>query len=130
MIEHRHCKRCGAETRQEISCRVVGNGAEHFGWWCLRCRWWTERSGGGIWISRTALEIAGVDASAAPVVERLGQPRCARCGARGAEEHHWAPKGLFGGDEAERWPRDFLCKRCHDLWHRTVTPALVRGDEF
>ena len=62
------------------------------------------------------------------VVERMVQPRCARCGSRGAEEHHWAPQAIFGKDEANRWPKDFLCKPCHDEWHRLVTPELVTGD--
>jgi len=130
MIKTRHCARCNRSTRQEISRRVAGNGAEHFGWWCLECRWWVQSKGGGIWIDKGLLERTGVDLSLAPVVEHLDQPRCARCGARGAEEHHWVPQAMFGAEEANRWPKDFLCKRCHDQWHRLVTPALVRGDAY
>ena len=130
MVKTRHCDRCNRATRQEISRRVAANGVEHFGWWCLECRWWMKNKTGGLWIDKATLERNGVDLSLAPVVERIDQPRCARCGARGAEEHHWAPRALFGKDEADRWPKDFLCKRCHDKWHLLVTPALVRGDEF
>lgn len=50
--------------------------------------------------------------------------RCARCGERASELHHWAPRAIFGQDEAERWPKDYLCKPCHDLWHKTVTPNI------
>ena len=69
----------------------------------------------------------GVDLSLVRVVERMDQPRCAKCGVRGAEEHHWAPQAMFGKDEANRWPKDFLCKPCHDEWHLKVTPQLVTG---
>jgi len=127
MMRTRHCARCGHDTRQEISGRIVANDVEHFGWWCLECRWWTTSKTGGIWIDKQKLIETGVDLTCVPVVERMGQPRCARCGARGAEEHHWAPRALFGKDQAERWPKDFLCKPCHDELHRLVTPQLVFG---
>jgi len=130
MIQTRHCPRCARDTRQEISCRVSASAAEHFGWWCLGCGYWTPRKGGGCWIGKGELVAAGVDLSLVRVVERMDQPRCARCGARGAEEHHWAPRALFREEEANRWPKDFLCKRCHDEWHRTVTPALVGGEQL
>ena len=54
--------------------------------------------------------------------------RCVVCGARGAEMHHWAPRAIFGKDECEQWPKDFLCKSCHDLWHLKVTPSYDRPD--
>jgi hypothetical protein len=68
-----------------------------------------------------------VDLSVVRVVEVMGGQRCARCGRRGAEEHHWSPRAIFGKDEAETWPKDFLCKACHDEWHLKVTPQLVGG---
>ena len=128
MFQTRHCPRCARDTRQEISCRMSASAAEHFGWWCLECNWWAPRkNSAAIWIAKDELVKAGVDLSLVRVVERTEQPRCAKCGARGAEEHHWAPQAMFGKDEANRWPKDFLCKRCHDEWHRMVTPQLVAG---
>ena len=123
----RHCPRCARATRQEISCRLSASHAEHFGWWCLECRWWTPSRNGGIWIARELLVTHGVDLALAPVVEVMNGKRCARCGHRGAEEHHWAPRGIFGPEEAETWPKDYLCKECHDGWHLRVTPQLVTG---
>ena len=127
MIQNRPCKRCARETRQEISSRVVANGVEHFGWWCLECRWWTESKLGGYWIPKDVLTANGVDLTVVRVAERLDEPRCAKCGARGAELHHWAPQAIFTTEEANRWPKDYLCKQCHDHWHRLVTPQLVGG---
>lgn len=123
----RDCQRCARVTRQEISCRVAANGAEHFGWWCLECKWWTESKNGGFWIPKETLIANGVDLSVMRVVERMEQHRCVVCGARGTEEHHWAPQAIFGKEVADRWPKDFLCKQCHDEWHRLVTPQLVAG---
>jgi hypothetical protein len=46
-------------------------------------------------------------------------PECARCGARGTQLHHWAPKELFG--DAEQWPQSYLCRIHHQEWHDKVT---------
>lgn len=46
---------------------------------------------------------------------------CERCGtSEGVEEHHWAPKAIFGWDIANTWPTSFLCPGCHRLWHSTL----------
>jgi len=52
--------------------------------------------------------------------------RCAVCGMRGAELHHWAPKYLFSS-ESESWPKDYLCKKHHDQWHLKLTPEIKGG---
>lgn len=62
------------------------------------------------------------------IVEDLGVPivvdnlnpgvLCERCGdgSQGVQEHHWAPKSVFGG-EAYDWPTSNLCPSCHAEWH-------------
>lgn len=45
---------------------------------------------------------------------------CARCGSSGTEMHHWAPREIFGFDDAETWPQDPLCRPCHTEWHRRM----------
>lgn len=56
---------------------------------------------------------------------RNGEP-CARCGAaEGTEQHHWAPKHLFP-DDYHLWPTSYLCRTCHHVWHRKVTPHMHR----
>ena len=45
--------------------------------------------------------------------DRTSEIACARCGEiSGVELHHWAPRARFG-DDADRWPTGFLCRRCH-----------------
>lgn len=49
-------------------------------------------------------------------------PKCVRCGARGTQLHHWAPKELF--EDAEQWPQSYLCRLHHQEWHDKVTTKL------
>ena len=125
MIKTRHCHRCKKETPQEVSRRISASAADHFGWWCLECKWWTTSKAGGIWIAKELLLTAGVDIDAVRVAEIADAHRCAKCGSRGAELHHWAPRAIFGPDEADHWPKDYLCKACHAEWHAKVTPQLL-----
>jgi hypothetical protein len=39
------------------------------------------------------------------------------------EYHHFAPRYLFGAD-AERYPREYLCRMHHKEWHDKVTPEM------
>lgn len=48
---------------------------------------------------------------------RIDVPPCERCGSReGCELHHYAPWSLF--DDAEAWATGYLCRPCHEEWHR------------
>jgi len=54
--------------------------------------------------------------------------RCPVCGELALlEEHHVAPRVAFG-DEADRWPTVWVCRRCHERWHeRTGVGRCGRG---
>lgn len=123
MIRTRPCQRCKTETIQELSCAIKADQSKSFGWFCLTCKWWTEqKNGAGFWISKEAIEGFGVSLDSIRVVEIHDQPRCAKCGKRGSQEHHWAPKHLF--KDADDWPKDYLCEECHTKWHDVVTPNM------
>lgn len=64
----------------------------------------------------------GVDVAAAEVVQdrRFNNPPCEVCGQFGTQLHHWAPRGVFGFDEATHWPTSYLCVPCHSDWHRRM----------
>lgn len=52
-------------------------------------------------------------------------PPCERCGSTaGVENHHWAPRHLF--NDADEWPMSWLCRKCHQTWHKIVTPNMAR----
>lgn len=56
---------------------------------------------------------------------RATAPVCERCGSTdGTELHHWAPNHLF--HDAHDWPTSYLCRWCHALWHRMITPNMGR----
>lgn len=60
---------------------------------------------------------------------RFSRPPCVRCGAFGAQLHHFAPRALFGPEEAELWPTAWLCQGCHDYWHRIINAGAGASDE-
>ncbi len=115
------CK-CGQTT---IRCRVR-SGASGDGWHvaahCIMCD-----SNGGKWLSKA---VRNPDSTVYPLRSEVmcqSEPAdfvCEHCGASPAEEHHWAPRGLFGR-EAFDWPTSFLCRGCHMRWHDIVTPQIV-----
>jgi hypothetical protein len=53
---------------------------------------------------------------------------CEVCGGKPAQDHHWAPRKMFGPGEADEWPHAFLCQKHHSAWHRIVTPTISEGD--
>ena len=83
----------------------------------------TNIDGAGRWRKRTYLDRP----DDLPVLEdrRSDRPPCVRCGARGVEEHHWAPRAAFP-DDYELWPKAWLCRPCHNLWHVNVTRQVLR----
>lgn len=85
----------------------------------------------GVWLKhddRELMNYATVDELPVWRDDRENVPPCERCGALGAELHHWHPKALEGGHEANEWPTSWLCRSCHQLWHLRVVRAVLRGD--
>ena len=114
------CKQCGKPTI--IAAQEASNGAIQMGRWCLACCVWSLDSRGRQWIPHYEFEDIGVY----PIVLSLktGAPCCiVGCTETSIEDHHFAPKEFFGADEAENWPRGWLCVRHHHLWHNTINKA-------
>lgn len=120
----RACRCCNVDTEWRLFESETKSGARQFGWRCSICNQWQNKSGpgGGFWISQDSLAKAGVDFDSLPFVPNPNLDRCIVCGERGAELHHWAPRSMF--EDAEKWPKDYLCKSCHDRWHLVVTPNI------
>ncbi len=120
------CKKCDSQSRFTLHIEYFGNGSQNFCWRCDTCETRLIQSGSGIWVSKEAVEakLTQEQIKALPTVMPVFYHRCAVCGDRGTENHHWAPRGIFG-QECEKWPQDWLCKRHHDEWHVLVTPSLV-----
>lgn len=126
MTSTRLCRKCRANTLHNLTRQLFPNDTEQVGWRCSACHGWSLPTDSAcIWIDKEKLAEHGVDPETLPTLLPELKSRCAVCGARGAELHHWAPRGLFGED-ADKWPTDFLCRPCHMKWHALMTPQLMR----
>jgi len=116
-------------THTRIVKQIAANGAEQCFVECLEC-------GHNVTESKTGKPGAFLrkptNIDSLPIVRDYRTPEfvCEVCGAIGVEEHHWAPRFIFG-EEADKWPVSRLCPKCHSLWHAKVTPFshnLTKGD--
>ena len=71
-------------------------------------------------------ELENVKTRTAKYLEKRQQNiTCEVCKKNEGELHHWAPQYLFK-DEAEQWPKSYLCRSCHKKWHNLVTPNMSK----
>src|SRR5690242_11858531 len=107
------CPKCGWTSAWMVAKCVNRGGATHYPIICS-CGYRSRLS-----VAKKTVEALNLNPSEIDPVEP--RPQCAVCKADGAQEHHWAPWFLFG-QEADQWPRSYLCQVCHDRWHSVVTP--------
>lgn len=127
MNHPKHCVNCKVTRDVVLHRQFSGNGAVTYLWICPVCNR-KNPDNTRLFIPREEVEqmLSETEIEQLPTIMPRFTDRCARCGARDVELHHWAPRGIFGTIEAEGWPRDYLCKCCHDEWHLRVTPQLVK----
>lgn len=104
------CQICGGDN-VILGKAIMSSCGVHAGWWCGDCRRWanpTKR-----FISHTEVDVDSLPT----VVDHQAESglACDRCGANGAENHHWAMRSIF--EDCESWPQSNLCLRCHREWH-------------
>jgi hypothetical protein len=119
------CKGCGEMVEAPLWRKFTNSGSETFVRICPVCTKFAP-FGGALWIAKDEVYrfFTKTQIEAMPVIMPECSSRCVVCGNRTAELHHWSPKAIFN-DEAESWPKDYLCKPCHDKWHRMVTPNIT-----
>ena len=127
MTKKVQCQWCKLETEAVLHVQLFINGARNFVWRCLSCNRPAPVKGSPLYIPKGTIELhlSQNEIAALPVLMPVFYDRCAVCGSRDVEDHHWAPRAIFG-EEAEKWPHDKLCGNCHDRWHLLVTPQLVK----
>lgn len=111
------CIQCRGTRIRRVKNRT-GSGAYQVIDLCLDCQ--SNARGNALYIPHKQ---AGAPLEDIPLwVDYTKQnPPCVVCGLHeGTELHHFAPRHIFGWDEAERWPQGYLCKTCHDKWHITI----------
>ena len=121
------CRRCNTQRVAQLYRQITISGSDTFVWVCETCKIPNPFSG-DLFIAKHKVigQLTADELNALPVLMPPAETRCVVCGERKAELHHWAPKFLFGGEQAELWPKDFLCKKCHDEWHAKVTPQICK----
>ncbi len=119
------CARCGGGVFT-LKKNLTVSGAEQFCWTCDVCGMLNPDKSKELWIPRQKVEsrLTSEQMDNLPVIMPPIYTRCAVCGARATERHHWAPTAIFGKD-SDKWPTDQLCKKHHAEWHHRVTPQLV-----
>ena len=118
-----YCEKCESNSDFLVVKQIIRSGADVYLWWCSICQT-SHRSGfikkedviKNLPICKSLEDI--------PLARYDCGERCAKCGVRGTELHHWAPQGLF--DDAESWPKDYLCKKCHNLWHKKINVKMIK----
>lgn len=113
-----NCKNCGS-SEKELGRKIISNGTSQLLERCKSCG--QNFNGGAIYLSHAHVNGKIEDI---PIFEdfRINNPMCEKCGALGTELHHWAPRAYF--NDAEEWPKSYLCQKCHSLWHSVVTPKI------
>lgn len=121
------CENCNSNRRVILHRKQMASGAFHFCWMCSVCNF-IHKVEGRTWVAKWKVEkhFTAEEISNLPILPSEYQVSCVKCGAPVAQYHHWAPKGIFGLEEAEQWPGDYLCIPCHERWHLKVTPQLVK----
>jgi hypothetical protein len=109
--DQRTCPHPKAEPARNITC----SGASQVFMRCVNCG--ANIHDAGKWLPHDRI-YGKVDDLLVVNDYREHVPPCQKCGAFGAELHHWAPREHF--DDADDWPTGWLCVRCHNLWHLTM----------
>lgn len=113
------CVHCGGSNVQRMR-NIITNGDSQVFDWCLDCD--KNANGNAAYLKRSETG----DPEQYPVKENYlkDAPRCVKCGERGAEYHHWYPQHI-DARIAQQWPGDYLCRKCHSLWHETMIMHIL-----
>lgn len=107
---------CTHERGTTFVAQIAANRAVHVYRGCADCKTRLEPG----WVSHR--ELRGLDIDSLPVGrdDTMFNPPCQVCGDFGAEVHHWAPREVFGPVEPDHWPTSYLCRACHEEWHKRI----------
>ena len=118
-----NCVHCQKRAIRRMKKRI-SNGAYQVIDVCLNCG--QNARGNNIYIPHLQ---AGFPLEEIPLWQDLIQdsPPCYVCKRReGTELHHFAPRHIF--EDAEDWPKEYLCKDCHARWHIALAAHIQAGD--
>lgn len=123
------CQRCNENDRIKLRKQYARNGVVQFMWFCTRCNHTADSKRPFVAKSKVDGWIRAGKIPSLDDIQTINDYRegnvCEVCGALGTEYHHWLPQCFSEVVENHSlWPGAYLCKKCHDIWHETVTPYL------
>ena len=119
---NKYCHRCEVESEHLAVQIITSSRSQCFSALCSSCQQYQSQ-----WIPKGTIKKHlpdGYTLDDIPIARFNCGERCAKCGKRGTEHHHWAPQGLF--EDANDWPMDYLCKECHDAWHEKIDIRKIK----
>jgi DNA-directed RNA polymerase subunit RPC12/RpoP len=93
-----------------IGIKIAANGGKHITRFCLDC----NKTFGS-----SPAHFPGWEELPVVADYRTEEHPCEVCGSTETELHHYAPRHIFG-IISERYARGYLCKTCHDNWHKEM----------
>ncbi len=115
-----YCEKRGSARLYKVELK---NGTYQVRAWCANCYRKGSRNLKHELLTQYEIEIESI-----PTLQKNEGLKCAvnGCASYYTENHHFAPRHLFGIAEANLWPQSPLCKTHHKKWHDTVTPDMYR----
>jgi hypothetical protein len=131
---------CGSEELIATVVRFINrNGSEALVPRCVKC----GKTHRGNPIARESIRKLFSDEQFANI-PLIGNDSCRNCAGSGCERcsdpcrvcgnhqrvelHHWWPRAMQTRNTHDAWVdlTDPLCRQCHEEWHNTITPNLMR----
>lgn len=114
------CKHCKTESNTRRVKRKASDGSYQLFLQCVNC--------GENFDSKFLPKKFYPDWEQWTEVPPLDQALCSVCDKPGAQLNHYMPVSIArkAGVNPEAWPKGYLCKECHSLWHTLVTPGLLK----
>jgi len=128
------CQRCGSKN-VKLRRNIISNGTNQVFWYCLECerivnngQMYLPHENVNNFLSKWSRTVEDLE-----IIADYSQdmPACEICGAIGVESHHFAPRAMKNdfAPHWTKWPTINVCRDCHQLWHRLLTPQWVRNYE-
>jgi hypothetical protein len=140
-MENKTCRNNHAAYNICLRKQIIANGDFQIGLYCTICKEWAFDKAAD-WIPHKPLELylmyEGESIDDIPFKDDaiFIPQQCDHCGdVGGVETHHIMPRHIFDShrdlftadDNIDKWGTITLCRKCHALWHSTVTPDMCRG---
>jgi hypothetical protein len=122
MSPYAHCQRCKRVVRVGLRRDITRSGSSVVYQVCEDSDVKHRLTKDGINVSHEQVRRWGFVVEELIAVNNRANVSCQvrNCNEYGVENHHWAPKEIFGKFNAEDWPTGDLCRKHHEEWHKKI----------